>query len=267
MQAWTWLRQELAARGVRSPSETLLPVDIHRLQRLHLDRQWSAETTVEPCLADLHQAVQHPAVQVWTSRWRGAACAGFLSPSPLHNVSNPEVSILVASSAEHGVIRTGLQASSPEAGCAEGCGHLTRHREETRMDLQVYSLKPSASGLLNSAHLVPDLAAVAAEWPNLDEEARGPHRAELCKTWGNRKVLGLLLQARRLPPTQEARFADLDRLLRTQAARAEHGFGLDLGQLLAIFRWGTPLSTSLHPVQIEADPASLERLATACTPS
>ena len=112
-----------------------------------------------------------------------------------------------------------------------------------------------------------DLADVAADWPTLDEEERGHHRAELLQTWGNRTVLGLLLKAHRLHPTREAHCAALDRLLLTQAARMEHCCGLDLGQLLAIFRWGTPLSTSLHPVQIEADPASLDRMATAFTPS
>lgn len=262
-----WLRQELAARGVRSPSAKLPSVDIHLLQRMHLDWQWPAGTTVEQCLADLPQAVQHPEVQVWTSRWLGEACAGFLSPAPIQHVPTPEVSMCVAYSADHGVIRTGFQASSPEAVCAEGCAHLTRQREGTRMDLQVHGPKHSASCLLNSAHLVQDLAEVAAAWPNLDEEERGHHRAELCKTWGHRKVLGLLLQARRLPPTQAARFADLDRLLLTQAAHMAHGFGLDLGQLLAILRWGTPLSTSAQSVRIEVAPTSLDRLATACTSS
>jgi len=133
------------------------------------------------------------------------------------------------------------------------------------MDLQVYGSKHIASFLLNYEHLVQDLAEVAADWPNLDEEERGHHRAELFKTWGNRKVLGMLLKARRLPPTQEARLADLDRLLLKQAALMEHCFGLDLGQLLAIFRWGTPLSTSAQSVRIEAAPTSLDRLATACT--
>ena len=123
-----WLRQALEARGVRSPGEKLPSVDIHLLKRLSLDRQWPAGTTVEQFLTDLHQAVRHPAVQVWTSRWRGEACAGCLSPSPLRNVPNPDASMFVASSADHGVIRTGFQASSPEAIFAASLAHLTRHR-------------------------------------------------------------------------------------------------------------------------------------------
>lgn len=123
-----WLRQALEARGVRSPGEKLPSVDIHLLKRLYLDRQWPTGTTVEQFLADLHQAVRHPAVQVWTYRWLGEACAGFLSPSPLQHVPNPEAYIFVAYSADHGVIRTGFQASSPDAIFVAGVAHLTRHR-------------------------------------------------------------------------------------------------------------------------------------------
>ena len=134
------------------------------------------------------------------------------------------------------------------------------------MDLQVYGPDHSESFLLNYALLVRDLAEVAANWPDLDEEERGHHRAELLQTWGNRRVLGKLFKARRLAPAQEAHLTDLDRLLLAQAARMEHCFGLDLRQLLAIFRWGTPLSTSTQTVQIEVEPASLDRIATACAP-
>ena len=135
------------------------------------------------------------------------------------------------------------------------------------MDLQVYGPDHIESFLVNYELLVRDLAEVAAEWPNLDEEERGHHRAELLQTWGNRKVLGLLFKSHRLQPAQAARLADLDRLLLEQAALMEHCFGLDLRQLLAIFRWGTPLSTSAHPVRIEVAPAALDRMATAFTPS
>src|SRR5215831_13657525 len=118
------------------------------------------------------------------------------------------------------------------------------------MDLQVYGPDHIASFLLNYKLLVRDLAEVAANWPDLDDEERGHHRAELLQTWGNRRVLGLLFKARRLQPAQEACLADLDRLLLAQAALMEQCFGLDLGQLLAIFRWGTPLSTSTTTVRI-----------------
>jgi hypothetical protein len=42
----------------------------------------------------------------------------------------------------------------------------------------------------------------------------------------------------------------------------EHCYGLDLSQLLAIFRWGTPLANSSQPVRVEVEAASLDRMAT-----
>ena len=105
------------------------------------------------------------------------------------------------------------------------------------MDLQAYEAYHIASFLLNYALLVRDLAEVPANWPNLDDEERGYHRAELLQTWGNRQVLGHLFKARRLQPAEEARLADLDRQLFGQAMRMEQCFDLDLHQLLAIFRW------------------------------
>jgi len=135
------------------------------------------------------------------------------------------------------------------------------------MDLQVYSPDHIESFLLNYELLVRDLAEVAASWPNLDDEERGHHRAELLQAWGNRRVLGKLFKAHRLQPAQEVRLTDLDRLLLAQAALMEQCFGLDLRQLLAIFRWGTPLSTSTQTVRIEVEPASLDRMATAFAPS
>jgi len=71
------------------------------------------------------------------------------------------------------------------------------------MDLQVYGPDHIASFLLNDALLVRDLADVAAHWPDLDEEERGHHRAELLQTWGNRLTLlripDLLLTHNALP--------------------------------------------------------------------
>jgi hypothetical protein len=135
------------------------------------------------------------------------------------------------------------------------------------MDLEAYGPEHVESFLLNYTLLLRDLVEVAAEWTDLDEEERGHYRAEFFQTWGNRKVLGRLFTAQRLDPTQEARLVALDRLLFELAALMEQCFGLDLRQLLAIFRWGTPLSTSTHTVRIEVEPASLSRMATAFAPS
>lgn len=135
------------------------------------------------------------------------------------------------------------------------------------MDLQVYGPSHIESFLLNYELLVRDLAEVATDWPNLDDEERSHHRAELLQAWGDRKVLGMLFKAQRVNPDQEARLAELDRLLLEQSALMEQCFGLDLSHLLAIFRWGTPLSRSSQTVRIEVEPASLDRMATALTPS
>jgi len=129
------------------------------------------------------------------------------------------------------------------------------------MNLDVYRSGHIESFLLNYKLLVRDLAEVAADWPNLDDEERGHHRAELLQAWGNRKVLGILFKAQRLTQAQEARLAELDQLLLEQASSMEQCFGLDFSQLLDIFRWGTPLSNSTQTVRIEVDLASLDRLA------
>ena len=133
------------------------------------------------------------------------------------------------------------------------------------MDLQVYGPNHMESFLLNYEAMVRDLAEVAADWPNLDAEEQGHQRAALMQTWGNRKVLGLLYKANRLSRAQEAHLARLDRLMLEQASFMEQCYSLDLSHLLAIFRWGTPLSKSGQIVRIEVEPASLDRMATALT--
>lgn len=60
---------------------------------------------------------------------------------------------------------------------------------------------------------------------------------------------------------QETLVADLDRRLLAQAALLGRCFDVDLLQLVAIFRWGTPLIRSVQPLFIELEPSSLERLA------
>lgn len=135
------------------------------------------------------------------------------------------------------------------------------------MDLQVYSPGHIEAFLLNYEVLVRDLAEVAAEWSHLDEEERSDHRAGLMQAWGNRRLLGDLFQAHRLSRGQEARLAKLDRLLLEQATLMERCYSLELSHLLAIFRWGTPLLQLAQTVQIEVEPASLDRMASLLTPS
>jgi hypothetical protein len=135
------------------------------------------------------------------------------------------------------------------------------------MDAEAYKTGHIESFLQNYELLVRDLAEMAADWSNLDDEERGHYRSELLQTWGNRKVLGILFKAKKLNSAQELRLADLDRLLLEQASLMEQCFGFDLNQLLAIFRWGTPLSDSTQTVRIEVEPASLDRIASILVPS
>jgi hypothetical protein len=76
----------------------------------------------------LHQAVRHPDAQIWTYRWLGESFVAFLAPSHVHNVPNAEEFIFVAYSADHGTIKTGFQASSPDAIFTEVFEHLTLQR-------------------------------------------------------------------------------------------------------------------------------------------
>ena len=76
----------------------------------------------------MHQAVAHPDVQMWTYRWFGESFAGFLAPSHVQNVPDPEAFLFVAYSADHGAIKTGFQASSPDAIFTDAFERLTRHR-------------------------------------------------------------------------------------------------------------------------------------------
>jgi hypothetical protein len=123
-----WLRQELEARGVQVPTEKRPSVEIHLLKRIHFDGQWPSGSTVAQFTGDLHQTVQHPDVQIWTYRWLGESFAGFLAPSHIKNVPNPEAFIFVAYSADHGVIKTSFQASSPDAIFTDAFENLVRHR-------------------------------------------------------------------------------------------------------------------------------------------
>lgn len=123
-----WLRRELENRGVQIPSEKSPSVEIHLLKRIYLDQQWPPETTVDDFVTDLHQAIQHREVQVWTYRWFGETFLGFLAPSHVQNVPNAETFIFVAYSADYDVIKTGFQASSPTAIFTTEFENLTRHK-------------------------------------------------------------------------------------------------------------------------------------------
>ena len=123
-----WLRQEFEMKGVSVPNTKLSSAQIHLMKRIHYDGQWPVDTTVAQFEADLHIAVQHPAVQIWTYRWANEHFAAFMAPSHVRNVQEPEDFIFVAYSADYGTIKTGFQASGVHTIFTDEFEHLVRHR-------------------------------------------------------------------------------------------------------------------------------------------
>ena len=128
MKITQWLRQELEAQGVHVASEKLPSVELHLLKRIYVDGQWPPGTTVAQFTADLHRAVQHPDVRIWTYRWLGEAFVGFLAPSHVQDAPNPETFLFITYSADYGTIKTGFQASRPETIFTGAVDELIRHR-------------------------------------------------------------------------------------------------------------------------------------------
>jgi len=119
--------------------------------------------------------------------------------------------------------------------------------------------------LLSYQIFVTDLAETAAEWDTLDADERSDYDADLIQIWSNRQLLGSLFQARKLTTAQERRLATLDRQLLEQSAAMKRCFGFDLSQLLILFQWGTPLTESVQPLQLEVEPMLLSRMAAVFT--
>ena len=119
--------------------------------------------------------------------------------------------------------------------------------------------------LLNYETFVRDLPEVAADWPTFEQEERSYHQVVLMEVWGKRQALGQLFLEQLLSRSQEARLSHLDYLLLEQASLMEQCFSFDLGRLLAIFRWGSPLAQSTQTVRIETAMTSLNHLAQALT--
>lgn len=129
------------------------------------------------------------------------------------------------------------------------------------MDLQTYTHSHIDAFLRSYVIFVEDLAEIARDWDAADAEVHSDYHADFLQIWSNRKVLGALFRSGKLTSTQEAQLTDLDRHLVTQASLMGRCFGMDLYQLLAIFRWGTPLIQSGQPLQLEVEPAFLEQVA------
>ncbi|HDN79115.1 MAG TPA: hypothetical protein ENG33_01460 [Chloroflexi bacterium] len=123
-----WLREELRKHRFEITQSRMPSIELHLLKRIYVDKQWPPHTTAESFLADLHKAIQHPDVRIWTYKFRGEPYIGFLSPSHIQGVPNPEKFIYVAYSPRYGVIVTGYQASGPEAIFISGFENLKRQR-------------------------------------------------------------------------------------------------------------------------------------------
>ena len=123
-----WLREELDMLGIQAPSGKLPSVQIHLFKRIYYDGQWLPNTTITQFEADLHKAVQHPAIALWTYRWLGEHFAGFLAPSHVHNVPHPQQFIFVAYVADYGTIKTGFQTSGVDTIFTNEFESLVRHR-------------------------------------------------------------------------------------------------------------------------------------------
>ena len=131
------------------------------------------------------------------------------------------------------------------------------------MELQTYTNGHIHSFLLNYKIFVNDLPELAEDWSTLDPEEQSDYRSDLMQAWGNRKVLGALFRAKHLSRQQINEMTHLDRSLLQQAAMMKQCFGMELSQLLVIFRWGSPLAESQEPVAVEVEPAFLSRMALA----
>lgn len=131
------------------------------------------------------------------------------------------------------------------------------------MNTHLYTSGKVDSFLRSYQIFVDDLTETALEWDTLDAEQQSDYRADLIQIWSSRKLLGVIFKAGQLTPLQENQLATLDRQLLEHSGFMQHCFGFDLSHLLAIFRWGTPLTQSVQPLQIAIEPIWLDRMATA----
>lgn len=122
------LRNDLTQMGITITATRLPSVEQHLLKRVYVERQWPTGTTVAQYVLDLHQAVAHPDVQIWTYRLAGHSYAGFLAPSHIQNVPKPEPYIFVAYNPAFGTITTGHQASGPTAVFAPHFSSIVKHK-------------------------------------------------------------------------------------------------------------------------------------------
>ena len=102
--------------------------EAHLLKRIYYDQQWPKDTTIDEFVADLHLAIQHRDVRVWTYEYFGDPCIGLLAPSHIQGTPGDRPLIFVVYNAQYGTLTTGYQASGPETIFNDKHQQLTQHR-------------------------------------------------------------------------------------------------------------------------------------------
>ena len=121
------LRQVLAAQGIIVPIR-LSSLQRHLYKRVYDEQQWPINTTAGQYINDLHQAVTHPYVRIWTYYYLSQPFVGFLAPSHVQNAVKPEAHIFVAYSPVYMTLTTGYQANSIQTVFDETYTNLLRHK-------------------------------------------------------------------------------------------------------------------------------------------
>lgn len=121
------LRNLLAQRGIIVPTR-LSSIQRHLFKRMYDEEQWAVGTTADQYIADLHQAVVHPLVQIWTYSYLNQPFVGFLAPSHVQNTARPELYIFVAYSSVYKTLTTGYQASNAQRIFTAEYPNLVRHQ-------------------------------------------------------------------------------------------------------------------------------------------
>jgi len=220
------VRRGLKAFGMTLPASKMKSVEWHLLQRIYIDLQWPIGTTEVQFVFDLHQAILHPQVQIWTYRYYNQAYAGFLAPSHVQNVPKPltwPIALFMAplqQATKPVVLPKYLVKGLPPL---FNIGKTMYTQKESELDrytndyienfLYIYDL------LIDSA---PELAA---EWHEMDDEEHGIQRCAVISDWEKRHLLGDLYCAGRLTRSQEERLAELDNALLEHAGAIEIAYG------------------------------------------
>lgn len=121
------LREALAVYGIQLSGKQS-SVEQHVLKRVYVEKQWPIGTSQERYVTDLHQAILHPSVKLWTYHYYYRPYAGFMAPSHVFDAPKPLPQIYVVYDPAFGVITTGYQAASTETVFDEHCTNIVQHQ-------------------------------------------------------------------------------------------------------------------------------------------